>query len=67
MLLKCMYVSLSIIQFLFFLSGTKADRLANETAVQMDAVADGHATCTWTLGTFMKLDTEAEGPVDVTK
>ena len=60
MLLKCMYVCFSIIQFLSFLSGTKADGLANETDVQMDAVADGLATCTWTLEALMKLDTEAD-------
>ena len=47
------------------MSGTKADRLANETDVQMDAVADRLATCMWTLGALMKLDTEADRLADV--
>ena len=42
------------------MSETKAAGLANETDVQMDAVADGLATCMWTLGPLMKLDTERE-------
>ena len=38
--------------------------LANETDIQIDDVADRLATCTWTLGALMKLDTEADGFVD---
>ena len=53
----CVYVSL---QLCTFLSETKADRLANDSDIQMDAVADGLATCMWTLGTLMKLDTERQ-------
>ena len=53
-----MYVCFSIIKVVSFLSVTKADRLANEIDVQMDAVVDGIDTCTWTLGTLMKLYTE---------
>ena len=60
-----MYVYFSIIQFISFLSGTNADRFANETDVQIDAVADGLVTCMWTLGALMKLDTEADGLVDM--
>ena len=41
------------------------DGLANETDIQMDAVADGLATSTWILGTLMKLDTEADRLADV--
>ena len=65
MLLKCMYVCFSIIQFLSFLSGTKADETANETNVQLDVVADLLATCMRIIGTLMKLDTEADGLVDM--
>ena len=54
------YICFSIIQFVSFLSETKTDGLVNETDAQMDAVADRLATCMWTLGTFMKLDTERQ-------
>ena len=63
MLLKCMYICFSIIQFISFLSGTKADRFANKTDIQMDAVADRLATCTWTQGTVMKMDAATDGLV----
>ena len=52
-----MYVCFSIIQFLSFFSTTKADGLANETDVQMDAstdrlvVACGHPRTTIQIGT----------------
>ena len=61
MLLKCMYVCFSIIQFISFLSGTKAGRLANKTDIQMDAVVDRLATCIWTPGTVMKMDAATDG------
>ena len=53
----CVYVSQLLC---IFLSETKVGRLANERDVQMGAVADGLATCMWTLETIMKLDTERQ-------
>ena len=50
----CMYVGFPIMQFVYFLSGTKTDGLANKTDIQMDAVAVRLATCTWTLVILMK-------------
>ena len=40
----CICVCFSTIQFVSFLSETKADRLCKETDVQMDYVEDGLAT-----------------------
>ena len=60
-----MYVCFSIVQFLSFLSGTKADRLSNETEVQMDASTDILVDCMVTLGTLMKLNTEADRLADM--
>ena len=42
-----------------FLLRNKGDGLAKETCIQMDAVADGLATCMWTVGTLMKLYAES--------
>ena len=60
-----MYICLSIIKFLSFFSGTKADGLANEIDVQMDVSTDGFMDCTWESGTLMKLDTKADRLMDV--
>ena len=53
-----MYVCFSIT--LYLLLETKEDRLANDSDIQIDAVADGLAKCMWTLRTLMKLNTERQ-------